>query len=673
MDPKGSVNDSKGEPQNNYNDETQGEDNKENIINSTLPFKYLEKETSPEQFIFEGEEKTLTNTFSEDQGKYDYIICILMKDDSQKSSEMLDNTLKSIYSNRDSIDDLGISTSTLLICVFVKEIKGYSLFNKDEFIKVKRDKNNSNIYLYFKAHKEGYNSTSSILIFSKPDNLNEIESLRCYYLGVIHQLKLETKLLFSSVITAGVECSNTSLKKLMINSYIGENNGSKGLSTGIILSKGEGLYAMVEKYERIHFNIYDMNFYGMTAVVPVSSLLSTIAIDDKMFDCLKNYYLIAEPNITIDYHDYNLALNFFQNNKYISYISDEVLGELNYLDLDYLEYQEMWVNRYSGYYGNFFTLLKCYSSNFNLLKSIMLTFQIIGMILEFIYPSLSIMVIYAIFYEAFGILDYRVASFFTLMYICILTASGMCSLVSKKPKELKLANYFLYIFMEVYYVFVLICSVVAMDNINKNKNHDEYKFNKAAISCIIIFTFIPYILPLVLKFNLISSNILNMLTYIGLGASCSSSNFLMAEVWNAAETIGGSQIEERKSIVLIIFFLYNLFFGFLAAFNYTREKRANCVMGFGILYLIYNFFKIMGIILKIIGKSEIDPRTNSKIIDKIKNELGKEGNDDIRSEEKTLKKSSQLYNSGNPYQEDNTNIEDYNHRENNINNNNDSF
>ena len=212
-----------------------------------------------------------------------------------------------------------------------------------------------------------------------------------------------------------------------------------------------------------------------------------------------------------------------------------------------------------------------------------------------------------------------------------------------------------------------------MDNINKNKNHDEYKFNKAAISCIIIFTFIPYILPLVLKFNLISSNILNMLTYIGLGASCSSSNFLMAEVWNAAETIGGSQIEERKSIVLIIFFLYNLFFGFLAAFNYTREKRANCVMGFGILYLIYNFFKIMGIILKIIGKSEIDPRTNSKIIDKIKNELGKEGNDDIRSEEKTLKKSSQLYNSGNPYQDDNTNIEDYNHRENNINNNNDSF
>ena len=43
------------------------------------------------------------------------------------------------------------------------------------------------------------------------------------------------------------------------------------------------------------------------------------------------------------------------------------------------------------------------------------------------------------------------------------------------------------------------------------------------------------------------------------------------------------------------------------------------------------------------------------------------------AEEKTLKKSSQLYNSGNPYQEDNTNIEDYNHRENNINNNNDSF
>ena len=47
-DPKGSVNESKNDtPNKNYNDETQVEENKENIINNTLPFKYLEKDNAP--------------------------------------------------------------------------------------------------------------------------------------------------------------------------------------------------------------------------------------------------------------------------------------------------------------------------------------------------------------------------------------------------------------------------------------------------------------------------------------------------------------------------------------------------------------------------------------------------------------------------------------------------
>ena len=210
--------------------------------------------------------------------------------------------------------------------------------------------------------------------------------------------------------------------------------------------------------------------------------------------------------------------------------------------------------------------------------------------------------------------------------------------------------------MEVFYIFTLICAIVAMDNINKNKNHDEYKFNKAAISCIIIFTFIPYIIPILMKLSLFTSKITNMLVYIGLGASCSTSNFLMAQIWNASDTVGGKQKEERKSIVLIFFFLYNLFFGFLSAYNYTRKKRANAVLGFGIIYLLYNFFKIIAIIGKIlVPKNRYDSSMQSKIINNIRNELGKADDNDMRSEEKSLKKNS-LYNSNNNY-EDNNNYE----------------
>ena len=658
-DPKGSVNNSNGDtPNKNYNDETQVEENKENISNNTLPFKYLEKDNAPEKIILDGEEKT--NIFEAEKGKYDYIICILLKDDLNKSSEMLNITLRSIYANRDSLNDFGISTSTMLICVFINEIKGYSLFNKDDFAKIRKESNSLNTYLYLRTHKEGYSANSSIYLFTKPGYLYSVEALKYYYTNIIYQLKEDKKILFSSVITAGVEPTQTSLKKMILSSYLAGNKGANGVATGLVLSSGDGIFSMIEQYERVHFNIYDMNFLGSSSSFPVSSLLSTFAIDDLMLAYLKSYYLTVEINQSIDFHDYNLGLDLYQSDKNVTFINDEVMGEFKYQELNYFEYQEIWVNRYSGYYGNFFQLLKCFGTNFNLLKSILLFFQFVGIMIEFIYPALSTMVIYAIFFEAFDTYDYRVASFFTMIYICMLTASGMCSLVSKNPQELKRANFFLYIFMEVYYLFVLICSIVAMDNINKNKNHDEYEFNKAAISCIIIFTFIPYIIPMILKIGLISSKILNMLTYIVLGASCSSSNFLIAQIWNASDTAGGNNLEERKSVTLILFFLYNLFFGFLTAFNYTREKRANSVMGLGIIFLIYNFVRIMAIVCKILKKKNgIDSTLYAKTVDKIRNDLGKGEDNDLRSEEKSLKKNSQVYNSDINY-EDNNNYENNN-------------
>ena len=265
------------------------------------------------------------------------------------------------------------------------------------------------------------------------------------------------------------------------------------------------------------------------------------------------------------------------------------------------------------------------------------------------------MVIYSILYEAFGTIDYRIATFFTMLYIFMLVASGMCSLVTSKPQEMKMTNFFLYIFMEVYYLFVLICSVIAMDNLKKNKTKNEYKFNNSAISCIIIFTFIPYIIPMLLKSGLIIENLLNMLTYIGLGASCSTSNFLMAEVFNAAGTSGGIETDERKGIALIIFFLYNLFFGCLTFYNVTRRKRAECIMGFGIFFLLYNFFKIIGIVINILNKDDAVGSKSNETINSIKNELGRD-EDDFKSESRMLKNSNQYNNNfSNAYDLDNNN------------------
>lgn len=625
----------KSQKENNNNDITQIPDS--NKYNERA-FNYIEIDNPPEKFDFESEEKTLI--FNNDKEKYDYTICILLKDDSFESSKLLRKTLEEIYLNLRNTHDIGISSFNTLICIFIGEIQSYALFHRD---KIKSVKKSQSFYLYSTAHYTT-NQQAKILLFTKTSELSYAEALRCYYMGIVQQIRIDKKPIFSSVITAGVEPK--SLKKLILCSF--NNLKFHGAAVGVVESNGYGLFSMIEQYERTHFNIYNMNFYGVSGAVPISSLISTIYIDDKIFLCLKEFYTNKfNTNQSIDYHDYYLGLFFNKNNINVHFYSDETSGILHTNELEFTDYQEIWVNRYSGYYGNIFNLLSEFTNcNSSCFKKIFLFFQIIGFLIEFIYPALSSMVIYSIFYEAFDTYDYRLATFFTMLYIFMLLASGMCSLVTKRPKEMRMSNLFLYIFMEVYYLLVLICSVIAMNNVKRNESKNEYKFNNSAIACIIVFTFVPYIIPLIFKIGAVSQNFFNMLIYIGMGAPSSTSHFLMAQIWNASDTPGGKEVDERKCFVLLFFFLFNLFFGSMTFFNYTRKKRVESIMGYGIFYLIYNFFKVTGIVINMLGKSDeaVNPSKNAQIIDSIKNSIGKGDDNDMRSEQKMLKNSSQFNN-----------------------------
>jgi hypothetical protein len=640
-------------PKGENEENTQVQEKNSNLEMDRL-FNYLEIKNSTEKFVIDDENP---NIFENSIGKFNYVICVLLKDDTQRGNEMLEKTLDSIYQNLNALNEIGISSSNTLVCIFVNKITNYYLFNKDDVHNIKEDQN---YYFYTTAQKEGYQS-STIYLFTKPKELLDLEALKCYYLYVISKIRMNKQQIFSSVITAGVELKPSGLKSLILSAY--DTVKTHGVSVGLVDSNGIGIFSMIEQYERTHFNIYNMNYYGMSSAVPISSLLSTMYIDNNVLSILKKYYSLAHENQTIDYHDYNLGLNLYQNNINIKFYSKEVAGTLFTNELEYTDYQEIWVNRYSGYYGNTFELIRelINMNNFNLFKKIILFFQLIGISIEFIYPSLSSMVIYSIFYEAFNTYDYRVATFFTMLYIFMLLASGMCSLVTKKPEEMKMTNMFIFFFMEVYYLFILICSVVAMNNVKKNTSNNEYKFNNAAISCIIVFTFLPYIVPMLLNIEKITSNLLNMLAYIGLGAPSSTSNLLMAQVWNASDTSGGKEIDERKSMALLFFFLFNLFFGSLTFYNYNRRKRVECVMGFGIFYLFYNFFKTIGIVMKILGSSDDanDPNKNGRVIDGIKNSLGKDDDNDMRSEEKKLNNVnySNDYNNNSNDNNNNNNVE----------------
>ena len=157
--------------------------------------------------------------------------------------------------------------------------------------------------------------------------------------------------------------------------------------------------------------------------------------------------------------------------------------------------------------------------------------------------------------------------------------------------------------MEIYYLFILICSIIAINNVRINNNSDPYKFNSLAISLIIVLTFIPSIIPLIIKNSLIIENIIPTLLYFSLGASQSTSTYMFPKILNSCEACGGEKTKERKGIIILAYFSFNLLIGCLSFFNYTRKKRVETIMIFGICFLVYNFFKMTAIVINLIINS----------------------------------------------------------------------
>lgn len=209
--------------------------------------------------------------------------------------------------------------------------------------------------------------------------------------------------------------------------------------------------------------------------------------------------------------------------------------------------------------------------------------------------------------------------------------SGYCSLVTKKINKMPHTYFILNILMAVLYLFSLVCSIPAMHFANKDKNPDlsGYKFNKAAISTIIILTFIPFVIPLIFK----ASDAALLLVYNLVFAPLIKINFNVAGVWGASDVSGGKAVKERKSYYILLYLGINLFIGSLSFYNSDNKKKANCVMAFGIIYLIYNFVRSLAVIFEICFKKEeaFDNENMKKNIIKDLEEKGEEG--DIYSEE----------------------------------------
>ena len=631
-------NEKKKEDEENNEKEEKGENDEKNELPSekkpSIPFIYLE-EVINENLKNNDEEQLFINY----KGKYKYSFCILMENNELIDSIFLQQSLLSIGKNLKKLnEDINIEAQDICIFIFINEIKNNNNILKIENLENEYEEKNKEFNIRewkMLCEKEDMKDLEKIQIFTinKLKYLYPIKSLIFYY-KILSQIKIIKKIIFSTIITAGVTFDQNKLFELI--SYAYHDAKKHGIAISSTDFKEDNLVSKLCTYEKKRFNIYNMSYMNESNIAPISSQLSTITINDKILRLLNDYYEKFKTNIKakIDYHDYNLALYLKQNDILIKYILDNPGYVTTSEEFSFYDYQQIYIDRFSGYYGNFFQILSSFKSC-TILQIPFLIFQIISMCFEFIMPSIVSMIIYIIFYAAFKTDDFRISLFLSLLYLTLMFISGYCSLVGKDINKMKNTYLIINILMTLLYFLSLISSIPAMHFANKNKNPDlsGYKFNKAAISTIIILTFIPYIIPIILNNSYLKGDAFLLLIYNLVFAPLFKINFNVAGILGASDASGGKTVKERKSLLVLFYLGINLFIGSLSFYNFDNKKKANCVMGFGIIYLVYNFIRSLAIVLEICFKKE-ETFTNQSLLNNIKDDLeGKEERKDSDDEE----------------------------------------
>ena len=631
-------------------DENEQQDNRENENENKEEeaFIYLEKDENENGTLIK--EKEENEYFKERKGKFKYTICILLKTNEIVNSILLKHTLISIGKNLkelSEIDKIDIKPMEIGIFIFINEFKADNKLNITKSFEDKEEKNNEYYIQEWEMNvsNEEEEQIKNIKIFTihSLKYLYNIKALSYYY-DILSQIKAEGKIIFSSIMTAGVTFPDSKLLELISYSY--HEKKKHGIAVSSIEYKQSNLVSKLCAYESMRFNIYNLNYISESNAPSISSQLSLITLNDNLLkDLNEDYYKNKiDHKASIDYHDYNLALYLKEKNYLIKYISTNPASMMTLeTNFSFYDFQQIYINRFSGYYGNFFGILSSFNAG-TILQKLFLIFQIISICFEFILPTIATMIIFIIFYSAFKTYDYRVSLFFSLLYLTLMFVSGYCSIVGKNINQMKNTYFLLNIIMATLYFLTLICSIPAMHFANKNKIPDfsGYKFDKAAISTIIVFTFIPYIMPLILNISSLGMpNFFLLLVYNLVFGPIAKINFNVAGVWGAPGVSGGKRVKERKSIYILLYLGINLFIGSLSFYNNDNKKKANCVMAFGIIYLIYNFIRTLAVLFEMFLKKE-EAFNNESLFNNIKSDFENgEDEGDLKSEEKPIKKNDE--------------------------------
>ena len=626
------------------------------------PFKYRVStiQTSPSNF-----------NFLDDRAQYSLIIPIIIENDSLSNSRKLRNTMNSLFLSLPELIQIGISNQNILICLF--------------FLHFSSNKTFSQIYPntdYLAACCTGdldYNCSScyivsstgipiNVLSFNKNDSTH-VECLKCFYLFILNDIKYYSTI---SLIDDERKNFNTFYILNWENGIIPEKNTISNLiktatEPMIIIpavhSLPINLFGEILEFYYLYIQIYSYYYYYITCSCPIEHKFNLIKIDKKLYQVFKNYFTYYIYNdAELFYHDYKLGV-FLQNNGYHTYYINQINVFYYEKTLNFNEFMMNYCKQNSSYILIFFDLLNSFIlwSNMNFfkfVKKIFLFFQLLELIIDFLYIGFTILIIFSFLSEAFIDEDERIVIFFTVIYSIMTICSCCFSLISPKENGRDKTFIYFHIFFYCYFIFFIISSLFAIIRISHNKNN--YKFKSPPMILLIILNIIFIIGPSFFHLRKVIKNIFSgfkffIITFPGL-YSVFKFHYLIncfdlyGQSIYSKRKFGNRFLNERKKVQIFLFLISNSAIAFICFFLISTSRRIIFIYIIGILYTIINGQQFIAIIIGIIKlyfrkRNLIKFMQNEKYLNKIdtKDSLSATFEDDNKNNfEKNRTKSKEI-------------------------------
>ena len=627
------------------------------------PFKYRVStiQTSPSNF-----------NFLDDRTQYSLIIPIIIENDSLSNSRKLRNTMNSLFLSLPELIQIGISNQNILICLF--------------FLHFSSNKTFSQIYPntdYLAACCTGdldYNCSSCYIVSSTGIPINiisfnknhstHVECLKCFYLFILNDIKYYNTI---SIIEDEKKIFNNTFYILnWQNGIIPEKNTISNLiktaTEPMIIfpavhSLPNNLFGEILEFYYLYIQIYSYYYYNVTSSCPIEHKFSLIKIDKKLYQVMKNYFTYYIYNdAELYYHDFKLGI-FLLNNGYHTYYINQINVFYYERTLNFNEFMMNYCKQKSSYILIFFDLLNSFIlwSNMNFfkfVKKIFLFFQLLELIIDFLYIGFTILIIFSFLSEAFIDEDERIVIFFTVIYSIMTICSCCFSLISPKENGRDKTFIYFHVFFYCYFIFFIISSLFAIIRISHNKNN--YKFKSPPMILLIILNIIFIIGPSFFHLRKVIKNIFSgfkffIITFPGL-YSVFKFHYLIncfdlyGQSIYSKRKFGNRFLNERKKVQIFLFLISNSAIAFICFFLISTSRRIIFIYIIGILYTIINGQQFIAIIIGIIKlyfrkRNLIKFMQNEKYLNKIdtKDSLSATFEDDNKNNfEKNRTKSKEI-------------------------------